>query len=90
MAIVGLCPTHFVLLGGYTSQGKSTFLSQLIINICEQKEGMLVFSCEDSKEDKMVRIMSALTDIGIKYIVKGEANEYRIEKAGTTFDAQNF
>lgn len=78
--IVGMCPRHSWVLAGYTSHGKSTVLSQLIENIC-QKFSMLVFSVEDSKEDKLIRLIATKTGIPITYIVRGEGDNTLIQKA---------
>jgi len=79
--MVGFCPGHLILLGGYTSQGKSTLLSQIVSNVAKNGVGILIFSVEDSKEDKLVRLIATETGIPIKYIVTGQASEGRLEKA---------
>lgn len=70
-AIVGLCPQHFWIIGGYTSHGKSTLLSQLIYDLCSKNNKMLVFSVEDSISDKFTRLIATMTHIPIVSIVKG-------------------
>lgn len=74
-AIVGLCPKHLILLGGYTSLGKSTILSQLIKNICEYGAKVLIFSVEDSVEEKLKRLASTMTQISMKAFTWGHAEE---------------
>ncbi len=86
--IVGMCPRHSWILAGYTSHGKSTILSQLIENIC-QKFSMLVFSVEDSKEDKLIRLIATKTGIPITYIVKGEGDNGLIKKAKEAISQYN-
>lgn len=85
-AVVGMCPRHFWVLGAYTSYGKSTLLSQIIDNVCPDSP-MLVFSVEDSKEDKLTRLLATKTGIPIKYIVKGEADENKIRQAREVIEA---
>ena len=83
--IVGACPGHFWIIGAYTSFGKSTLLSQMVSNICPS-ESMLVFSVEDSKEDKIVRLMATETGIPIKYIVRGEGDRAKLQRARKTIE----
>jgi replicative DNA helicase len=79
-ACVGLCPGHLWMLGGYTSYGKSTLLSQLISDICDNNSKALIFSIEDSRHDKYLRLMATLSGIPIRYIVRGFMNEFEQKK----------
>jgi replicative DNA helicase len=72
---VGMCPPHVWILGAYTSHGKSTFLSQMVDDICKAEHSMLVFSVEDSKEDKLIRLLATKTQIPIRAIVRGYGDE---------------
>jgi replicative DNA helicase len=78
---IGLCPRHWWIIGAYTSYGKSTFLSQMIDDICKAGHSMVVFSVEDSKEDKLIRLYATKTGIPIKYIVQGKADKDKIAYA---------
>jgi len=80
-AIVGLCKRHFIVLGGYTSYGKSTLLSQITKDICKGGYGVLIFSVEDSKQDKITRLIATSTGIPIRDIVRGFADEEVINHA---------
>jgi replicative DNA helicase len=75
-ACVGLCPGHLWMIGGYTSYGKSTLLSQLIADICDNDSKALIFSVEDSRRDKYLRITATLSDIPIRHIVRGLMDEF--------------
>lgn len=70
-SIVGLCPRHMVVLGAYTSYGKSTFLSEMTKNICKAGYSELIFSVEDSKEDKLIRLLATVSGRPIYEIVTG-------------------
>jgi replicative DNA helicase len=80
-ACVGMCPGHVWVLAGYTSFGKSTLLSQMIDDICKAGHSMLVFSVEDSKEDKLIRLLATKTGISIRSIVRGFGDEERLRLA---------
>lgn len=83
-AIIGLCPKHLILLGGFTGFGKSSFLAQLMVDICREGAKAVVFSVEDSVQDKTTKMLSTLTDIPVRQLVRGRLNEYEayeIEKA---------
>jgi replicative DNA helicase len=80
-ACVGLYPGHLWMIGGYTSYGKSTLLSQLIADICDNDSKALVFSVEDSRRDKYLRLTATLSGIPIRYIVRGlVVNEFEQKK----------
>jgi replicative DNA helicase len=90
-AIIGLCRKHFIILGGYTSYGKSTLLCQMVVNICKAGHSLVVFSVEDSKEDKLVRIEAVITGRKIRDIVMGHVNDIvmgETEKEIESFDLQ--
>ena len=56
-------PGHLWIVGGYTSVGKSTFVAQQIVDVCEKDARCLVFSIEDSREDKAMKLLSNIADI---------------------------
>lgn len=79
--IMGFCPKHLLMLGGYTSHGKSTLMSQFIADVCQNGAKVLILSVEDSIEDKLIRLIATLTGEPIRSILLGYAVEDRIEKA---------
>ncbi len=54
---------HLWVVGGYTSTGKSTFMNQLICDIGKKGGKSMVFSTEDSRETKVIKMLSNLADI---------------------------
>lgn len=86
-AIIGLCPRHLVLLGGYTSYGKSTFMSQLIDDVCRAGHSVLVFSVEDSKEDKLIRLLATKTSTPIRAIVRSQCEESKYQWAESEIES---
>ncbi len=80
-ACVGMCPSHVWVLAGYTSYGKSTLLSQIIDDICRSGHSVLVFSVEDSKEDKLIRLLATKTQTPIRAIVRGFGDEEKLRLA---------
>lgn len=88
-SIVGLCPQHFWIIGGYTSHGKSTLLSQIIHDICSKNHKMIVFSVEDSVSDKLTRLIATTTQIPIVSIVKGIIDTAILDNAIQTISQYN-
>lgn len=86
-AVVGMCQKHLWMLGGYTSHGKSTLLSRFIKDICSAGRGVLVFSVEDSKEDKLIRLLATQTGIPIRTIVRGHGNEAKLNFARSVIES---
>ena len=76
--ILGLCPKHLIMLGGYTSHGKSTLMSQIVADVCRNDARALIFSVEDSIEDKLIRLIATVTGEPIRSILRGYANEDRL------------
>jgi replicative DNA helicase len=64
-------PGHLWALGGYTSVGKSTLLTQLIADICEKGGKVLVFSLEDSRKEKIIRLIANQTNIPLIRLMTG-------------------
>jgi len=79
--ILGLCPKHLIMLGGYTSHGKSTLMSQIVADVCRNDAKVLIFSVEDSIEDKLIRLIATVTGEPIRSILRGYANEDRLRAA---------
>lgn len=80
-AIVGMCPRQLWMLGAYTSHGKSTLLSQIVSNICKIGASVIVFSVEDGRKDKLIRLLATETGEPIMQIVRGRADEGKIRLA---------
>jgi replicative DNA helicase len=87
--VVGICVKHLWMLGGYTSYGKSTLLSQIINDICMNNAKVVLFSVEDSIEDKLIRLLATKTGIPIRTIVRGYGNEQKLEFARKEIESYN-
>ena len=70
--ILGWYPGHLILIGGYTSTGKSSYLNQIITDVCGEGASVLVFSLEDKRKDKLIKILSNITDIHQNQLMSGE------------------
>jgi replicative DNA helicase len=81
--IPGYFPKHFWIIGGYTSNGKSTLLTQILVDTCSEGLRPLIFSLEDSREEKLMKLISNLTDISQVKLVIGdiEGHEQQIAEA---------
>lgn len=75
-AIPGFMPGHLFVIGGYTSVGKSTFLAQLAVDVCEQGKGVCIFSCEDSRQEKMIKIISNLSNVAQRKLITNNIQGY--------------
>lgn len=82
-AIPRYVPGHLWAVGGYTSVGKSTFIAQQIVDCCEEQAKCMVFSLEDSREEKLIKILANQSDISPKRLMLGyvEGYENKIAKA---------
>ena len=78
-SIPGYFPGHLWMIGGYTSSGKSTYLAQTILDIAQWNGRCLVISTEDSREEKMMKLIANKVDIPQKYLLTGEIMEYQRE-----------
>lgn len=76
-SIPAFMPGHLWMLGGYTSVGKSTLLAQIVIDICEWDGRPLIFSVEDSREEKMMKLIANLADVPQKYLITGNLRDYQ-------------
>ena len=65
-------PGHLWIIGGYTSTGKSTLLAQIVIDICYEGAKCLVFSLEDSRENKGIKLLSNLSYTPQTKLMTGE------------------
>lgn len=77
------CPGHLWVIGGYTSIGKSTLLSEMLCDASERGGRPLLFSTEDLKKEKLSRLIANLESIPYKHLLLGKVDNYRekIEKA---------
>lgn len=80
--IPGFYP-HLWMIGGYTSKGKSSLLNQILVDALGNGGRALVFSVEESREEKMMRMISNIEDIPYKALMTGRITGYeeRIRKA---------
>jgi replicative DNA helicase len=69
--ISGWYPGHLVTIGGYTSVGKSTYLAQIVTDACMVGASVLVFSLEDQRTDKLIKVLSNITDIPQRTLMEG-------------------
>lgn len=64
-----------IMIGGYTSAGKSTYLMQLVLDMCKESASVLVFSTEDSSKEKTAKMISIESGIHQREIIMGEIKE---------------
>lgn len=64
-------PGHVIALAGYTSQGKSTLLAQMVVDACEAGARCLGFSVEDSRHDKGIKFIANVADVSQKRLMTG-------------------
>lgn len=75
-AVPGFMPGHLFVIGGYTSVGKSTLLAQLAVDVCEQGKGVCIFSCEDSRQEKMFKIIANLSNVAQRKLIVNDIQGY--------------
>lgn len=68
---------HNILITGYTSYGKSTLLSSLIVDICENGGKALVFSLEDSRIEKLMGLRAAISNVPKPRQLQGDIQSSR-------------
>ena len=76
-SIPGLYPGHLWVIGGYTSSGKSTLLAQIIKTALDDGGRTVVFSTEDSRKDKAIKLISNISDVSQKRLITGDFAEYQ-------------
>lgn len=69
--ILGWYPGHVVTIGGATSSGKSLILSQIIVDAAEEGASQIIFSLEDSRHEKMYKILGNLSNVPQRNQIKG-------------------
>lgn len=74
---------HLWMIGGYTSNGKSSLLAQIVADGCEEGIKPLIFSLEDSRNEKTMKLISNIADISQRDLMTGEieGRERDIRKA---------
>lgn len=74
--IYGFLKTHFWIVGGYTSHGKTALMVQLIINALQYNSNIktAIFSTEMSAESILLRLMANRTAIPSLAIFRGKFN----------------
>lgn len=72
-------PGHMIVVGGYTSAGKSQFLNQIVAWAAGVKNApTIVFSNEDSRMEKMFGLVSCITEtVHRKDMILGKLNGNR-------------
>jgi replicative DNA helicase len=70
--IPGYYPGHFWCIVGYTSFGKSLLLSSMLVDAMRKGARPLIFSMEDSQEEKMMGLRGVMSDLPKSYQLKGE------------------
>lgn len=75
----GLRKKDFIVIGGYTSHGKSAFETELALRLTERGSNGAVFSLEMSTEQFSTRMASNLTQIDQDAFRTGNLSDYQIE-----------
>jgi len=75
--IPGFYPKHLWMVGGYTGKGKSIFLNQILCDAMSAGAKILLFSLEDSREEKMMRMIAALANIPYKALMTGKISNFK-------------
>lgn len=63
-----------------TSAGKSTLLAQMITDVCKAGAKTVIFSMEDSREDKMMKLLANLAYIGQTRLMVGDIEDEHTQK----------
>ncbi|OGH05917.1 MAG: hypothetical protein A2W22_06965 [Candidatus Levybacteria bacterium RBG_16_35_11] len=82
VAIPRYVPGHVWAVGGYTSVGKSTFIAQQIVDTCEEGARCMVFSLEDSREEKLIKLIANSANMSQKHLMLGHTNGFEDVIAG--------
>ena len=82
-AIPGFYPGHLWVIGGYTSVGKSTFLAQLLTDACGDGAKVCIFSTEDGRKEKVMKMIGNLANVSQRRLIAAEIEgfEDRIDAA---------
>lgn len=74
-AIPGYYRGHLIVIGGYTSVGKSTYLTQILHDICLREGKVLIFSVEDSRKEKIIKMIANISEISQRRIITGQIGQ---------------
>jgi replicative DNA helicase len=76
-------PGYSMVIGGYTSCGKSTLLAQMVVDWCKQGAKVAIFSLEDPQPIKALKLVANLSDVMQKKLLMGNIAgfEDRIQEA---------
>lgn len=69
-------PGRMTVIGGYTSSGKSTVLAQIVLDACRLGATVIIFSTEDGRREKLLKIMANITNIPQKSLLTRSFSEY--------------
>lgn len=67
---------RMTVIGGYTSSGKSTVLAQIVLDACRLGATVIIFSTEDGRREKLLKIMANITNIPQKSLLTRSFSEY--------------
>ena len=68
---------HIWMVGGYTSVGKTTWLAQMVVDIGLQGHSVLLLSLEDSRKEKVIKLISNLSNVSQKRLLTGEIDNHK-------------
>lgn len=84
----GLQKGHLIVLGGYTSAGKTFAALNIVANLIKQKKRVVFYSIEMTSIDIIARLAGILTSQNKKDIIKGKCNS--VDKAIELLKESNF
>ncbi len=73
------------VIGGGPSIGKSSFMDQIAMSMANHGEGIAMFALEMTREQRVVRMVSKISDIPVRNIITGYYSEDNAQKV---FDAR--
>ena len=68
-------PRHQIMIGGFTSVGKSTYLMQLVLQMCKADANVIVFSTEDSRQEKLNKLIANISGIPVGALKIGRIDD---------------
>lgn len=81
-------PGHLWMLGGYTSTGKSTLAATLVHDSLDDGAKCVVFSLEDSREEKLLKLLGVRSGISQSVLKSGTFRDWQEERlVGAETDA---
>lgn len=76
----GLIPTQCWIIGGYTGQGKTFFLLQILLNVLIRGAKVMLMSTEMDRKMNMMRLLGNLAGLGTIRILKGKLDDSERER----------